>query len=110
MPPSTMDFHRHKKTKVRKRRRRRGRRRDLTSNHSPLLTFSLFFPKKYKKYVIDVYLSNTPPFFTLQTLAVRTASARVAPSNKVIRKVSFPRGFGSKTRSSNDYRTFAQFE
>ena len=43
-------------------------------------------------------------------ISVRTASARVAPSNKVISKVSFPRGFGSKTRSSNDYRTLAQFE
>ena len=41
---------------------------------------------------------------------VRTTSARVALSNKVIRKVSFPRGFGSQTRSSNDYRTLAQFE
>ena len=75
MPPAKIDFHRHKKTKVRRRRRKRrrrrrkGRRRVLTSNHSPLLTFSLFFPKKYKKYVIDVYLSNTPLFFTLQTLA-----------------------------------------
>ena len=91
MPPSTMDFHRHKKTKVRKRRRRRrrrGRRRDLTSNHSPLLTFSLFFPKKYKKYVIDVYLSNTPPFFTLQTLAFFSPSPKTPPKKLIITKPS----------------------
>ena len=84
MPPSTIDFHRHKKTKVRRRRRRRRiirRRRDLTSNHSPLLTFSLFFPKKYKKYVIDVYLSNTPPFFTLQTLAFFSPSKKWSSLN-----------------------------
>lgn len=90
MPLSTIDFHRHKKTKVRKRRRRRGRRRDLTSNHSPLLTFSLFFPKKYKKYVIDVYLSNTPLFFTLQTLAFFSPSKKMIITKPSLSKEKSP--------------------
>lgn len=44
------------------------------------------------------------------SLDIRTTSARVAPGNKVVSRVSFPRVLGSKTWSSNDYCILAQFE